>query len=758
RAVGGCNVWGKHPFFFEPEGEHSAQSGALGAALTGGKYISNASSSQGILYGLESHYVTVGKKIGGFVLQIAARAVSKQSLNVMAGHDDVYALLPCGYTILFGSNPQEAADLAAMAYRISALSLIPVANAMDGFATSHIQSETLIPEPELLKEYLGDPEDRIKAPTVAQEMLFGAKGRVFQLQQFLKRHHSGIPGDESKKLQDYLVHNADEIERDNQGRSIQQTLTWIPKELRAKWARQWFNAAEKGTRQLIPALVDIHNPGLTGGVQNQPDFQAGVVDHRTHFANEVPRFVKQAMQEYGELTGRHYDPVKSFHTDDAEHIIVGLGSVTDDAEAVASYLRRQEKKVGVLSIKLLHPFPDAQVVEALKGKQAVTVLERCDATTLTNLVTQALVKALENAELIRHQGIPAMARIPKISTGIFGLGAHDLQPRHLIAAFKNMESATNIPFFYLGSQFFTDHPSAHLATLQEQLRNAYPETEFMALETGENPQLLPAEAFRVRFHSVGGYGTIATGKLLTDILAGVLGLHSKSSPKYGSEKSGAPTNFYITLSPQPIKITNAELEEVEIVVSPDHKIFSHSDPLHGLAEGGTFIMQSHHNPLQEWQELPEQARNTIRKRNIHFYIVDAFGVAKKHAPTPDLRIRMMGIAFIGAVCGHVDRIIADTSAQDILRRIRQQISKKFGSKGEKVIEGNMRVIREGIEATQKVNYNDKAYQKAEQDSGTQNETTVAISASMVKTTGSTIHCGCFDKDYFDELILDRFKD
>ena len=117
RSNGGLNVWGKHPFFFEPEGEHSAQSGALGAALTGGKFVSNASSSQGILYGMESHYVTVGKRVGGFVLQVAARVVSKHSLNVMAGHDDVYALLQSGYTILFGSNAQEAADLAAISYR-----------------------------------------------------------------------------------------------------------------------------------------------------------------------------------------------------------------------------------------------------------------------------------------------------------------------------------------------------------------------------------------------------------------------------------------------------------------------------------------------------------------------------------------------------------------------------------------------------------------------------------------------------------------
>ena len=154
RAAGGINVWGKHPFFFEPEGEHSAQSGALGAALTGGQFISNASSSQGILYALESHFVTVGKKVGGFVLQCAARVVSKHSLNVMAGHDDVYALLPSGYTILFGANPQEAADLAAISYRASSLSLIPVCNAMDGFATSHMMSECLLPEPELLRTYL----------------------------------------------------------------------------------------------------------------------------------------------------------------------------------------------------------------------------------------------------------------------------------------------------------------------------------------------------------------------------------------------------------------------------------------------------------------------------------------------------------------------------------------------------------------------------------------------------------------------------
>ena len=335
RAEGGVNVWGKHPFFFEPEGEHSAQSGALGAALTGGQFISNASSSQGILYAMESHYVTVGKKTGGFVLQVAARVVSKHSLNVMAGHDDVYALLIAGYTILFGSNPQEAADLAAISYRTSALSLIPVANAMDGFSTSHMLSEALMPEPELLREYLGDPAGRIKCPTVAQELLFGAKGRVFQLNQYLERHRDDFRPADLAALQ----RPPGRERREGRGRQRRrprsaETLAWVPEELHGQWRRQWLNSLEKGTRQMVPALVDVNNPGLTGPVQNQPDFQAGAVDHRTHFANAVPALVRQAMDEYSELTGRTYAPVLTYDCDDADYIMVGLGSITDDVRAV----------------------------------------------------------------------------------------------------------------------------------------------------------------------------------------------------------------------------------------------------------------------------------------------------------------------------------------------------------------------------------------------------------------------------------------
>ena len=746
RAEGQLNVWGKHPFFVETEGEHSAQSGALGAALVGGQFISNASSAQGVLYALESHYVTAGRKIGGFVLQVAARVVTKHSLNVMAGHDDVYTLLPAGYTVLFASDPQEAADFAAIGFRVSSLSLIPVANAFDGFATSHVMSEVLLPEPELLKEFLGDPAGRIACPTVAQEILFGAKGRVDQLERFLDRHAGDFDPDGARQARDWLKTHARAVEADADGVLAQRTHQFVPEDLRAAWRRAWRGAAPQGTRQLVPALVDPDNPGLTGPVQNQADFQAGAADHRAHFANAVPALARQAMDEWAALTGRRYAPVLRYGDIDADYVVVGLGSITDDARAILPYLQSQGIKAAVVSIKQLHPFPTAGLVAALHGARGVTVLERSDDTALTRLTTQALFQS----------GISA--RDLRLTTAIFGLGSHDVQPRHLIAAFRHMMTEGEAPLIYLGSQFFAERPaSASLQALQSRLRQAYPETEAMALPTGDNPPgLLPASALRLRFHSVGGYGTVATGKLLTDILAGMLGLHSKSAPKYGSEKSGAATNFYLTLSPEPILLTNAQLEDVEVVVSPDHKAFFHDRPLRGLVQEGTFILQSSHEPLEVWRSLPKAARAMIREKRIHFYVIDAFAVAKKHAPSPSLETRMMGIAFIGAVIGHVDRIQQAAGGRNIHDLVQHEITKKFGAKGPAVVKANLAVIEDGIKATHRLNYDAPEFLAV--DAAPEPGQRRALSSALVPAAGAAAPSALFDAAYFDEMMGRPFRE
>ena len=95
---------------------------------------------------------------------------------------------------------------------------------------------------------------------------------------------------------------------------------------------------------------------------------------------------------------------------------------------------------------------------------------------------------------------------------------------------------------------------------------------------------------------------------------------------------------------------------------------------------------------------------TIREKRIRLLVVDAFSVAKAHAPTSDLETRMMGIAFVGAVAAHVDRVSAGAPPEVILAKVQAQIVKKFGSKGDVVVESNMAVIRDGIEATRVIDY------------------------------------------------------
>jgi len=744
RAEGQLNVWGKHPFFVEAEGEHSAQSGALGASLIGGNFISNASSAQGILYGLESHYVTAGKTLGGFVLQVAARVVTRHSLNVMAGHDDIYSLLPAGYTIFFGSDPQEAADLAAIAFRTTSLTLVPTANAMDGFATSHVMSEVLLPEPELLKSYLGDPMGRIACPTVAQEVLFGAKGRVDYLTKWIDNHRDRLDGEGAAALRTYLTQNADAIEADNEGSLVSSTEIHLPQALRGAWRRAWKGAWQKGTRQRVPAILDPNNPGLVGGVQNQVDFQAGAADHRAHFASAVPGLVRQAMREYSELTGREYAPVRTYGPEDAEMVIVGLGSITDDVRGLLPYFESQGIKVKVVSIKLLSPFPADEFIAAIAGAKQVTVLERSEDTALVRATKQAMFEAGISSSDVQF------------TTAIFGLGSHDVQPRDLIAVVQNMIDGPKTPLVYVGSQFFVKNPATPtLAALQDRMRAAYPETEAMALPTGDNPSgLFPADALRIRFHSVGGYGTVATGKLLTDMLSSMLGMHSKSAPKYGSEKSGAATNFYITLSPEPVLFTNNSLEDIEIVISPDHKVFEHERPLRGLVEGGTFIMQSDRSPLDVWTSLPPYARKEIRDKHISFLVIDAFGVAKRHAPSANLETRMMGIAFIGAIIGHVDRITHGADQQQAKDLARHELEKKFGSKGAAVVDGNMAVVVDAIDATQKVDYSLPEFLSAE--ATTVNKLPV-LSGRLVPSTGSA-PSGLYDPAYFDDMIARPFRE
>ncbi len=174
-AEGKLNVFGRNTIAVEAEGEHAAQGGAIAHSVCG-KRVVNYTSGQGVVYGVEQYYHAPGK-CSTMVLEVAARALTKHALNVHCGHDDVYGALDTGWIIVFGKDAQQAADQALILRRVTELSLTPGMNVMDGFLTSHLERTFYKHEAELIREYLGAPEDIIECPTASQRELFGPKRR-----------------------------------------------------------------------------------------------------------------------------------------------------------------------------------------------------------------------------------------------------------------------------------------------------------------------------------------------------------------------------------------------------------------------------------------------------------------------------------------------------------------------------------------------------------------------------------------------------
>jgi pyruvate-ferredoxin/flavodoxin oxidoreductase len=159
-------VFGHNTIAIEAEGEHAAQGGAIAYSVCG-KRVVNYTSGQGVVYGVEQYYHAPGK-CSTMVLEVAARALTKHALNVHCGHDDIYGALDTGWIMVFGKDAQQTADQALILRRVTELSLTPGMNIQDGFLTSHLERTFYKHEPELIRAYLGSPDDIIECPTASQ--------------------------------------------------------------------------------------------------------------------------------------------------------------------------------------------------------------------------------------------------------------------------------------------------------------------------------------------------------------------------------------------------------------------------------------------------------------------------------------------------------------------------------------------------------------------------------------------------------------
>ncbi|MCP4783772.1 MAG: oxidoreductase [Fuerstiella sp.] len=643
-AEGKLNVFGRAKIAIEAEGEHAAQGGAIAFSATG-KRVVNFTSGQGIVYGSEQYYHAPGK-LATMVLEVAARALTKHALNVHCGHDDIYAALDTGWTMLMGRDAQQAADQALIARKVAELSLTPAMNIQDGFLTSHLERTFFMHEAELIREFLGSPDDVIPCPTDAQRELFG------------------------------------------------------PSRIR------------------VPSMIDLKRPALIGPVQNQEHYMNGVVARRNNFCEPILGMLEEAYREFGELTGRHYGLLSEYKADGADTVFLSLGSAAENIEAAVDYIEQEHgERVGSIHVNVLRPFPLAAIANALRGRKNVIILERTDEALssdnpLARDVRTALSRSLEVHKSGKTDGHPAISadQMPRIFSGSYGLGSRDFRPEGILGAWEyatGRSKRTDGRCSADGENYFTvgiDHP--------------------YAVQSSETPSLLPDQTIAVRLHSIGGWGMITTGKNLGAII-GEFGdylshrdgaedahgqlkevLHVSANPKYGSEKKGAPTAYFLMVAPERIRV-NCDLRHVNVVLCCDPKAFTHMNPLDGMADGGAFVWESDESPETAWTRVPQEIRQEITDRKIRLFILPGFDIAKAATDRPDLQLRMQGNAFLGAFF-HVSPFLEnnDISKEHFNKVVLNQYQKKFGRFGDAVVESNMEVMTQGFERVQEVPYGD----------------------------------------------------
>jgi len=576
-ADGQTNLWGTRLSFLEPESEHSSASAAEGFALAGGR-VTNFTAGQGLLLMKEVLFTISGKRLP-VVFHIGARALTSQSLNIHAGHDDVMSVADTGWGILFARNVQEAADLTAIARRVAEETETPFLVVQDGFLTTHTLENALLPEDELLREFVGDPRLRI---------------------------------------------------------------------------RNLFEPSE--------AL-------MTGVVQNQDSYMKGRVAQRAWY-ERIPAVMDAVMNEWAELTGRRYAAIDAYLTKDAEHVVVSMGTIADSAQDVVDHLRAGGVRAGAVNVTSFRPFPATRIAAALANAKSVAIVERTDEPAASaNPLTRETKAALAD---LAAAGRP----IPRVVSASAGLGSRDVSSADLLAVFdwlRDPSAMDERPYVVLG--------------IKHRLGLAAPDIE-----------LRPTGAYSLRGHSIGGYGSVTVNKLLASIVGQTFGLYVQAYPRYGSEKRGLPTTYYLTTAESPIR-QHSELRRVEFVPLHDVAAFGQGAPLSGLVDGGTlFVNSTLDDPASIWAALPANARAEIIGRGINVVALDTLALAKRFAPTPNLATRMQGAALVGVFL-RVAPFIAGRglSLDELMAAVKGPLAKHVGKRGGAVVDANLALIRAAYE-------------------------------------------------------------
>ena len=408
--------------------------------------------------------------------------------------------------------------------------------------------------------------------------------------------------------------------------------------------------------------LNPEHPVTRGTAQNDDIFfQAREACNKYYDA--VPEVVVEYMNKVNAKIGTKYKPFNYYGAEDAEHIIVAMGSVCDCAEEVVDYLNAAGEKVGLLKVRLYRPFvADYMLSELPKTIKTISVLDRTkEPGSIGEPLYLDVLAAINGSDFA---GV-------KVYTGRYGLGSKDTTPGDIIAVYRNAESETPKRRFTIG--------------IVDDVTN-------LSLPIVENPDTTPAGTHSCKFWGLGADGTVGANKNSIKIIGDNTDMYAQGYFAYDSKKSGGLTVSHLRFGNQPIKSTYY-ISKADFVACHNPSYVDKYDIVDDLKEGGSFLLNCPWDVDELSKRLPGKMKKILADRKINFYTIDGIKIGKEIGLGGRINTVLQSAFFK----------IADIIPADKAKELMKAAAKKsYMKKGQAIVDMNYAAIDRGMEDLKKV--------------------------------------------------------
>ena len=403
------------------------------------------------------------------------------------------------------------------------------------------------------------------------------------------------------------------------------------------------------------------NPVTRGTAQN-PDIFFQAREASNQYYDRVPEVVVDYMNEISEITGRDYKPFNYYGAEDAESIIVAMGSVTDTIEETIDYLNARGEKVGLIKVRLYRPFIGKYFFDVLpKSVKSIAVLDR----------TKEPGSIAEPLHLDINSLYTGKKDAPVIVGGRYGLGSKDTTPSQIKAVYDNLKLNEPKDGFTVG---IVDDVTFHSLPINESIV-----TE-------------PEGTVRCKFWGLGSDGTVGANKSAIKIIGDNTDMYAQAYFAYDSKKSGGITVSHLRFGKEKIRSTYL-IEESDFTSCSNQSYVNKYDLLKGLRKGGTFLLNSMWTSEEVEKHIPNYMKKYMADNEIKFYTVNATGIADEIGLGNRINMVMQSAFFKLADVIPVDEAV---------KYLKDSIVKAYGKKGEKIVNMNYEAVDKGIDALNEI--------------------------------------------------------